>query len=69
MNILIRSEREAYYLGRTSLEYSDIKKNRFFNNPYDPVKETNLYTAWEIGFNDGFEEEITAEIIINNYED
>jgi len=69
MNFQLRSEREAYYLGRTSLEYSDIKTNMFFPNPYDPKREANLFIAWEIGFNDGFEEEISTEIILNNLQD
>lgn len=69
MNFQLRSEREAYYLGRTSLEYSDIKINMFFPNPYDPKQEKNLFVAWEIGFNDGFEEEISTEIILNNLQD
>jgi hypothetical protein len=69
MNFQLRSEREAYYLGRTSLDYSEIKINMFFANPYDPNRERNLFTAWEIGFNDGFEEEISTEIILKNLQD
>jgi hypothetical protein len=58
-----KEEREAYYLGYTSVDYGCMKTDMFPMNPYDdlwfPRSEYLLWEAWEIGFNDGFNDKVS----------
>jgi len=56
-----KEEREAYYFGYTAVDYGCMKLDLFPSNPYDlwfPRSQYLLWEAWEVGFNDGFEDKM-----------
>lgn len=64
MNMADRYEREAYYDGRSSVIGLD-RSEPIPDNPYDMESELNLFIAWELGFNDGFEEEVDNDRLLD----
>ena len=48
-------ERSAYTYGFVAVDYGNLKTDRYPINPYDDIEQQNLWEAWEIGFNDAFE--------------
>jgi hypothetical protein len=57
-------EREAYIHGYDAVGHGNFKLDLFPRNPYDNVAESLLWEAWEVGFNDSFEDEIKILRII-----
>ena len=57
-------ERQAYIEGYSAVTQFNLKSHKFLSNPYDDVKEQMLWEAWEVGFNDAFQDEMTVLRII-----
>jgi hypothetical protein len=53
-NTLVRL---AYRLGFTSIQFGDMKLDMFPDNPYDLHNEPDMFNAWQLGFEDGYQEE------------
>ena len=61
-----RDERDAYFMGRTAMEFGDFRHDKYPGNPYNDLKSPTLFTAWEIGFNDALDEQIEIDNGIND---
>jgi len=57
-------ERQAYIEGYSAVTQFNLKSHKFLSNPYDDVKGQMLWEAWEVGFNDAFQDEMTVLRII-----
>ena len=53
-----RKEREAYKFGYNSAQYELLGTGYIPKNPFDNISDMKLWEAWEIGYNDGFEDEV-----------
>jgi len=62
-------ERQAYVEGYSAVTQYNLKSQKFLLNPYDDVKEQMLWEAWEVGFNDGFDDEMKVLSIIEEISD
>lgn len=63
------AEREAYVQGYTAVNQNNLKSHKFLPNPYDERSEALIWEAWEVGFNDVFEDEMTILRIIEEMSD
>jgi hypothetical protein len=63
---ITKEERDAYCLGYTSVDYGCMVTDRYPTNPYDPLSDDLLWEAWEVGFNDRFEDKVTVIRIIED---
>ena len=57
-------ERQAYVEWYCAVNQYNLKSHKFLPNPYDAFKEPLLWEAWEVGFNDAFDDEINVLSII-----
>jgi hypothetical protein len=57
-------ERQAYVEGYSAVNHYNLKSNKFLPNPYAMFTEPLLWEAWEVGFNDAFDDEIQVLSII-----
>lgn len=51
-------ERQAYVEGYSIVNQFNLRSHKFPLNPYPAFKEPLLWEAWEVGFNDAFDDEI-----------
>jgi hypothetical protein len=58
------AERETYVQGYAAVNQHNLKSNKFLPNPYSEVTEALLWEAWEVGFNDAFQDEMVVLRII-----
>lgn len=56
-------EKEAYCYGYASVDYGVFELDIFPNNPYCNFRETLLWEAWEVGFNDAFEDAVRENFL------
>mgnify|MGYP006292049981 CR=1 FL=1 len=54
-------EKIAYVNGYSSVNEFNLKTNKFLPNPYNENKEPLLWEAWEVGFNDAFDDTLELE--------
>jgi hypothetical protein len=54
-------EKIAYVNGYSAVNELNLKTNKFLPNPYNEFKEPLLWEAWEVGFNDAFEDVMETE--------
>ena len=57
-------ERQAYVQGYAAVNKHNVKFHSFLPNPYSEVTEALLWEAWEVGFNDAFEDEVMVVRLI-----
>lgn len=60
-------ERQAYVEGYSAVTQYNLKSNKFLPNPYEfygKEFDSLLWEAWEVGFNDAFEDEVNVTRII-----
>jgi len=57
-------ERQAYVEGYSAVNHYNLKSHKFLPNPYAAVTEPLLWEAWEVGFNDAFDDEMNVLAII-----
>jgi hypothetical protein len=57
-------ERQAYVEGYSAVTQFNLKSHKFLRNPYDDINQQMLWEAWEIGFNDAFDDEMKILSII-----
>jgi hypothetical protein len=57
-------ERQAYVEGYSAVNHYNLKSHKFLPNPYASVTEQLLWEAWEVGFNDAFDDEMNVLAII-----
>jgi len=57
-------ERQAYVEGYSAVTQYNLKSNKFLPNPYNDKTDQFLWEAWEVGFNDAFEDEVNVTRII-----
>lgn len=48
--------RDAYIFGHGAVRCGDMKLDIFPSNPYDVITENELFSYWEMGFADAYEE-------------
>ena len=51
-------EKNAYRLGYSVVNRKNIKNNYWTLNPFNIDRESLLWEAWEIGFNDAFNNQL-----------
>ena len=51
-------ERQAYVEGYSAVTQFNLKSHKFLTNPYAAFREELLWEAWEVGFNDAFNDEM-----------
>ena len=56
-------EKLAYCYGYGALDYGIIELDIFPDNPYCNIRETLLWEAWEIGFNDAFDDVVRENFL------
>ena len=49
-------EQQAYAMGYSAVENGVPTLDLFEDNPFDHIKDMLLWEAWEIGFNDAFDD-------------
>ena len=59
-----QAEKEAYINGYTAVGFGDIELDIFPQNPFNDRVDRLLWEAWEIGFNDAYEDEVTVINIV-----
>ena len=57
-------ERQAYVEGYSAVNHYNLKSHKFLPNPYNDISDQLLWEAWEVGFNDAFEDEINVYSLI-----
>jgi hypothetical protein len=57
-------ERQAYVEGYCAVNQYNLKSHKFLPNPHSAFTEQLLWEAWEVGFNDAFEDEMSVLSII-----
>lgn len=62
-------EKQAYVEGYSAVTQFNLKSHNFLPNPYSAFKESLLWEAWEVGFNDAFDDEIQILGIIEGMSD
>ena len=60
-----KEHRFAYRLGFNSVRFGDVTKDAFLDNPYDFDLEIELFSYWQLGFEDGYQEEMELINIID----
>lgn len=60
-------ERQSYIEGYSAVTQFNLKSHKFLPNPYEHLGQSFdplLWEAWEVGFNDAFEDEMKILSII-----
>ena len=54
-------EKIAYVNGYSAVNEYNLRTHKFLPNPYSDKAEPLLWEAWEVGFNDAFEDIVDME--------
>jgi hypothetical protein len=54
--MISKALRDAYIFGYGAVRCGDLKLDMFPSNPYDVITENELFSYWEIGFDDAYQE-------------
>jgi hypothetical protein len=61
-----KEHRTAYILGHGAVRCGNIKMNLFPLNPYDNETEKDLFTYWDLGFEDAYADELGYLNLLDN---
>jgi hypothetical protein len=64
-----QAEREAYINGYSAIKFGDVRLDIFPENPFNDRADYLLWEAWEVGFNDAYEDEVTIINIVKGLTD